>query len=184
MIASRIVATLAIAAMLFAMPAWSKSVVIPRPGDIMGSIVVPEGPLHLKNFDKEGSAHFDGQIQLSGTYYYGDNQYSEAPGAQATLYLNLDKASKARLPYFKDYDVPASIYLLNDAAFVKAVLSKEQLKASRKKNAKYATGKVQIVVDRLETGIECDVPFINVRFVSVVHQPLRLAAADLPDEGC
>ncbi len=175
----RTLATFVAAALLFTTSAWAKSTFIARPGsqDMFG-IVVPESPLRFTYFDSDGKAHFKGRIKLSGTYYYGD-----ANETDGKLYFKLDRETKVRLPHFKGYHVPDLIYFSNDAAFIETVLPEKQFETPRE-IAKYITGRVQIIVDNLETGVECDAPFINVRFVSVALAPLRFAAADLPDEGC
>jgi len=148
---------------------------------IQESIIIPGGsPLTFKSFDKDAiTAHFAGQIQLSGTYYYGNLVYQDASNDKAA-YFRPDAASMARLPYFKEHGRPDDIFLSNPAAFERAVVPSG---TKMRKSAPYATGHITIIVDQFEASIECDAPNFSARFVSIVTPaPVRMAA--MPDTGC
>ncbi len=144
----------------------------------------PGNVLRFRAFDKEGTAEFDGAVLLSGTYYYGDNQFNDGGDIDLTLYFVPDRSTAARLPHFKERGAPTAIYLSNAEAFAKSAIPKEKLARLNKKGTQYVSGKIDIWVDRFEAGIECDAPFFNARFQSVAGPPLRVALADLPDIGC
>ena len=65
-----------------------------------------------------------------------------------------------------------------------ALFSEADRRHARTKGAKYLTGKIQLVVDKFQFGIECDAPYFNARFVSIVRPSVKLAANDIPDTGC
>jgi hypothetical protein len=168
-----------LAGLLLASPALADAAKIIARADKADSIVVPaDSTLRFRAFDTEGTAKFDGAIELSGTYYYGDTQLDDGT-TETTLYLMPDAATKARLPHFKTRGLPDSIFLSNGAAFAKAVIAKGSIK-----KGKVVSGKIDIMADRFEAGIECDAPFFNARFLSVAHPPLRVANTDMPDVGC
>jgi hypothetical protein len=169
---------------VFASPAFSDPAkIIPRP-DKADSVIIPAGSaLRFRAFDQEGTAKFDGAIELSGTYYYGDNALDDGT-TERTLNLFPDAATKARIPHFKDRGLPDAIWLEGADAFASAVISKDQLAALHRKGAKNVAGHIDIMVDKFEMGIECDAPTISAHFLSVVQRPMRVASKDQPDTGC
>jgi hypothetical protein len=169
-----------LAALLTAQTAGAAATHVALPS-IQESIVIPDGStLAFKSFDKAAiTVHFAGQVQLSGTYYFGNNVYEDASSGQAA-YFKPDPASMARLPYFKERGRPDDIFLSNPAAFQRAVVRHGTVP---RKSTPYATGHITIIVDRFEASIECDAPSFPARFVSVVKPaPVRMAAT--PDTGC
>jgi hypothetical protein len=147
--------------------------------DKADSIVLPDNStLRFRAFDTEGTAKFDGAVELSGTYYYGDTELDDDT-KETALYLKPDAVTKARLPHFKTRGFPDFIYLSNSAAFAKAVIAKASIK-----KGKVVSGKIDIMADRAEAGIQCDTPYFNARFVSVAHPPMRVANTDMPDVDC
>jgi len=183
----KIIRALLICAAIAALPVPALSgggttIAIPENGD---AIILPPGSaLHFRAFGAEHAVEFAGPIELTGTYYYGDNQYNDTGTPDLSLYFVPDKASLARLPHFKLRGQPGDIYLTNPAAFLDAVIPKDRRAAVQKKGAKYLSGKVDIWVDQFEAGIECDAPYFNARFLRVAQPPLRVALTNMPDEGC
>jgi len=174
-----------VAAVTVAVPALSKDAnVIAIPADDDALILPANSPLHFRSFGPENAVEFDGAIELSGTWYYGDNQFNDTGTADPTFYFVPDKASFARLPRFKTRGQPGDIYLTNGNALLDAVATRAERAEAEKKGSKYLSGKIDIWVDRFEAGIECDAPFFNARFLRVAEPPLRVARAELPDVGC
>lgn len=165
------------------MPAQSKDTnVITVPGD---AIVIPPGsPLRFRSFGPEHAVEFDGPIALSGTWYYGDNQFNDTDTADPTFYFVPDKASLARLPRFKERGQPGDIFLTNGTDLLNALASKADRMNVEKKGGKYLSGRIDIWVDRFEAGIECDAPYFNAHFLRVARPPMRVALTNMPDEGC
>lgn len=156
---------------------------IPLP-DKADTIVVPVGStLHFRAFDTENTATFDGAIELSGIYYYGDNPLDDGT-IERTLTLVPDAATKARMPHYKERGIPDSIWIDGADGFAKAVVSKDQLTALHKKNAKQLSGHIDMMADGFTMGIECDAPNMSAHFLSVVKPPMHLASKDQPDTGC
>lgn len=175
----------AIAGAALPMPALSggeTTIAIPESGDAI--ILPPNSSLHFRAFGPEHAVEFDGPVELSGTWYYGDNQFNDTDAVDATLYFVPDKASLSRLPRFKQRGQPGDIFLTNGADLLRAVASKTDQAKAEKKGSKYLSGKVDIWVDQFEAGIECDAPFFNARFLRMASPPLRVALSNMPDEGC
>jgi hypothetical protein len=156
-----------------------------RLSDNADTILIPDhSSLHFRAFGPENAVEFDGPIELTGTWYFGDNPYNDTNTPDLSLYFVPDKASLARLPRFATRGQPGDIFLTNPAAFLDAVVSREDRAKVQKKGAKYLSGKIDIWVDKFEAGIECDAPYFNARFLRVAKPPLRMALTGMPDEGC
>ena len=148
-------------------------------------IYVPaNSPLHFRSFGDESAAEFDGPIELSGTWYYGDNQYNDTNTPDLSLYFVPDPASFARLPHYKVRGQPGDLYITNPGDFLNAVIPSVDRAKVAKKDAKYLSGRIDIWVDRFEMGVECDAPFFNAHFLRVAKPPMRVALKDMPEEGC
>jgi hypothetical protein len=158
--------------------------IIQMPADVDTLIVPANSILRFRSVTTDHTAIFDGPVELSGTYYYGDNVYNDGAGINPALYFVPDKASLARLPRFGHRGQPSEIYLKNQNDFVKAVIAPADAKAALRKGGKYASGKADIWVDHFQAGIECDAPNFTAHFLSVAHPPLRVALAATPDVGC
>ena len=157
---------------------------IPLPRNV-DTIVVPAGsPVRFASMDKHGRASFKGRFVLSGTYYYGDNEFSDGPDVYLTLYFVPDPNVAARLPYFKIRGRPSVIFLDNSDAFVKAVVSRPTLARLLKKGAPRASGKIAIWADGFEARIECDAADFRARFLSIYTPARALVASNKQDFGC
>jgi len=149
------------------------------------TIVVPSGsPVRFASMDEHGRASFKGRFVLSGTYYYGDNEYSDGPDVYLTLYFVPDPDIAARLPYFKIRGRPSVIFLNNSDTFVNAVVSRQTLARLQKKGAPRAAGKIAIWADGFEARIECDAAEFRSRFVSIYKPARALVAANKQDFDC
>src|ERR1700712_689922 len=94
-------ATAFAAVLLLVQPVIAKPVEIALP-DKADTVVVPDGsPLKFSKFDAEHQAVFTGNLTLSGTFYYGDNEYNDGTSVDLTLYFMPDAATVAHLPYLK-----------------------------------------------------------------------------------
>ena len=172
----------AAALVLLAQPVFAKPVSIVLP-DKADTVIVPDGsPLKFSKFDPDGAV-FSGRLTLSGTFFYGDGEYNDGPTVDLTLYFTPDAASMALLPSLKTRGKAQSMVLTNGAMFAKAVLTKQQLAALRKKGAAYATGQTSVVVDTVEAGVVCDTASFSARFVSLAKPGTAHTAAS-PGFGC
>ena len=147
-------------------------------------ILSANGAFHFRAFGAEHAVEFAGPVELTGTYYYGGNQYNDTNTTDLSVYFAPDKASLARLPHFKLRGQPGDIFLTNPGAFRDAAIPRPEREAVQKKGAKYLSGRIDIWVDQLEAGIECDAPYFNARFLRMAQPPMRVALANMPDEGC
>lgn len=175
---------LAVAMTLLSAPTISAAtmIVVPQTND---TVIIPKNnSLHFRAFGKEHALEFDGAIELTGTWYYGDNQFNDSDGAEPLLYFAPDKASFARLPRFKERGQPGYIYLSNSMDMLKSITSNAQRAKVEKKGGKYLSGHIDIWVDKFEAGIECDAPYFNAHFLRVAQPPMRVALGEMPEEGC
>ncbi|MGN6514885.1 MAG: hypothetical protein ACTHLR_03480 [Rhizomicrobium sp.] len=167
-----------------ASPAFSKGdTVVPVKADDDALIVPAGSPLHFRSFGAESVGEFDGAIELSGTWYYGNDPLNEGDTG-ANFYFVPDDASFARLPRFKQRSQPAYVFLTNAIDLLNAVASKSDQAKAEKKGATYISGKVAIWIDKFEAGIECDAPYFDAHFLRVAQPPSRVALANMPEEGC
>jgi hypothetical protein len=176
---------MALSVFLFAQPALAGEHVIAMPEGVDTVIMPASSRLHFRAVTKDHTVIFDGPVELTGNYYFGDNVYDDGgDSVEPTLYFLPDKASLARLPRFGSRGQPTEVYLNNPKDFAKAVISPADAKAALRKGGKYASGKADIWVDHFQAGIECDAPNFSANFLSVAHPPLRVALAAQPDVGC
>ena len=157
---------------------------IPLPRGVDMIVIPPDSPVRFTSMGKHGLAKFNGRFVLSGTYYYGDNEYNDGPEVYLTLYFVPDPQVAARLPYFKIRGRPNVIFITNSDDFVKAVIPKRTLGKLARKGSPHASGKVSIWADGLKTRIECDAPEYMAHFASVYKPATQLVAAYKPDVGC
>ena len=134
------------------------------PFDIDTIIVPADSTLKFKSFDRqEITAHFTGRVVLSGTYHYGMNE--TADDWSATLVL--DPASRGLLPYWKNRPGDGTIWIDNEADFVRAVIPRAMVDALRKKKSGSITGHVSIVAEDYKAAVVCDAPDYSIRFVGI-----------------
>jgi hypothetical protein len=172
-------------AILLAQPvlAAPAGIVLPDKAD---TIIVPAGsPLKFSKFDAENQAVFTGNLTLSGTFYYGDNEYNDGNTVDLTLYFVPDAATVAHLPYLKTRGKAENIVVTDGAKFGAAVLTKAQAATLSKKGAPfpYATGHATLTVDHFTAGVVCDVSSFSARFVSV-GKPVTVTIGKFPGGGC
>lgn len=166
-------------------PAFSKGdTVIPVKADDDALIVPAQSSLHFHNFGPESAGEFDGAIELSGTWYYGVDPFNGDDTEGANFYFVPDNASYGRLPRFKVRGQPEYIFLTNAIDLLNLVASKADQAKAEKKKAKYISGKVTIWIDKFDAGIECDAPTFDAHFLRIAQPSMRMAAANMPGEGC
>jgi hypothetical protein len=146
------------------------------------TIVVPAGsPLKFKSFDKdEDTAHFTGRVILSGTYHYGIDELSD----DWTVYLVLDRESRAQLPYWQTRPGDGFIWIENEADFVRAVIPRAMVDALHKKKSGSITGHVSIVAEDYKAAVVCDAPDYSVRFVSLATANVAALNKEPAEFGC
>ena len=157
---------------------------IPLPRGVDTIVIPPDSPVRFASMGKHGLAKFSGRFVLSGTYYYGDNEFNDGPEVYLTLYFVPDPQVAARLPYFKTRGRPHVIFITNSGDFVKTVIPRKTLAKLVKKGSPHATGKVSIWADGFKTRIECDAPEYMAHFISLYKPAKQLVAAYKPDVGC
>ena len=166
-----------------------KSIPYPNSTD---SIVVPaNSPVHYSGTkDEAGALIFQGRLLLTGTFYYGDNDFNDSGDDNPSrykfepqAYIIPDKDVAERLPRFSIRNGRQVLFIQNPVAFAKAVVSDAQARRVRCRRCGDVTGHIAIWADQFSAGIECDAPSYGVRFLSV-YKPARHAMKPRPDRGC
>jgi hypothetical protein len=142
-------------------------------------IAVPaDSPVHYsgssKKYGDEPVANFPEKFLLTGTYYYGDNDFNDSGDQNPSkyvfdpmAYIVPDTAIAARLPHFVKRGGPVFIFLKNPVAFARAVVPDRTARQVRCRTCGVASGHIEVWVDQLSVGIACDNPDYEARFLSV-----------------
>jgi hypothetical protein len=151
------------------------------PFDIDTIIVPADSTLKFKSFDKEEiTAHFAGRVVLSGTYHYGMNEQAD----DWSVTLMLDPASRGLLPYWRNRPGDGTIWIDNEADFVRAVIPRAMIDALRKKKSGSITGHVSIIADDYKAAVVCDGPDYSVRFVGLATTSVAALNKEPAEFGC
>jgi len=151
------------------------------PFDVDTIIMPAASPLKFKSFDKEAiTARFAGRAVLSGTYHYGMNETAD----DWSVTLVLDPASRALLPYWRNRPGDGTIWIDNEADFVRAVIPHAMIDALRKKKSGSITGHVSIVADDYKAAIVCDAPDYSVHFVGIATTSVAGLNEEPAEFGC
>jgi hypothetical protein len=149
-------------------------------------LVPPGSPVRFSGYDRkrDGEVIFRGRFLLTGTFYYGDEEFDGERSATPSAVIFTDKAVVNRLPRFAAHDAPNMIHISNPDAFAKAVLPKSFM--ARVKNGaanRYATGHVAVWVDAFSAGMACNAASYEVRFVKLEH-PTSVRIGGIPHLPC
>ena len=151
------------------------------PFDIDTIIVPASSPLKFKSFDKEAiTAHFAGRVVLSGTYRYGMNE--EANDWSVTLIL--DPASRGFLPYWKNRPGDGTLWIDNEADFIKAVVPRAAIDSLARKKSGSITGHVSIIAEDYSAAVVCDAPDYSIRFVGLANTSVAVLNKEPAEFGC
>jgi hypothetical protein len=185
----------AVAAFAIALAATSSAraeLVIPFRTD---RISVPaDSPVHYsgssKKYGDEPVATFPEKFLLTGTYYYGDNDFNDSGDQNRSkyvfdpqAYIVPDAVIAARLPHFVKRGGPSFLFLRNPAVFARAVVPDQMARRIRCRTCGVVSGHIAIWVDQLTVGIACDNPDYEARFVSV-DGPRKTALMPRPARAC
>ncbi|HZQ39378.1 MAG TPA: hypothetical protein VFA87_01245 [Rhizomicrobium sp.] len=158
-------------------------------------ISVPaDSPVHYsgssKKYGDEPVATFPGKFLLTGTYYYGDNDFNDSGDQNPskyifdpTAYIVPDAVIAARLPHFVARGGPSSIFLKNPVAFARAVVPDRAARRVRCRTCGVASGHIAIWVDQLTIGIVCDKPDYEAHFLSI-DRSRKLTLVPRPSHAC
>lgn len=151
-----------------------------------GLIVPPDSPVRFRGFSKYGVAQFDGRFVLTGTVVYGCAIDCGAKPKDRFLRVDVvpDSAVVARLPHWKLRHNDMRIVIDPPERFVRTITTPSQRAALRSGSLGDVRGRISIVVDHFETGIECDSPTFSARFVSTAAQPRFTKIEQNGDYGC
>jgi hypothetical protein len=151
------------------------------PLDIDTIIVPADSTLKFKSFDKEEiTASFAGRVVLSGTYHYGMNETAD----DWSVTLVLDPASRSLLPYWRNRPGDGTLWIDNEADFVRAVIPHAMIDALRKKKTGSITGHVSIVADDYKAAVVCDAPDYSIRFVGIAATSVAALNKEPAEFGC
>lgn len=154
-----------------------------------GVLVIPSNspirPTHLPT-RKRDYFKFNGRFTVSGTYHYDRREYigPKRPGTVDLIevFFDLDKASMDQLPRLQNGDGRSEyieqIRFDNESAFLKAVLSADDLQKMKRKQMKSLSGHVTLVLDHLGFTSDCVYLWTTAHFVSVQKEPVKMASKD------
>ena len=161
---------------------------IPFPGDPEeGLIVPPNSPVRFRGYGgKYGFAQFDGRFLLTGTVVYGCAIDCGEKPEDRFLRVDVvpDPAVAARLPHWKRRQNDMLIVIDPPERFVRTFTTPSQRAALRSGKLADVRGRIAIVVDHFETGIECDSTTFTARFVSTAAPPHFTKIEQNGDYGC
>jgi hypothetical protein len=157
-------------------------------------IAVPaNSPVRYVGMRKENGdpvASFHGKFLLTGTYYYGDNDFNDSGDEKPSeyvfdpqAYIIPDRDIAGQLPHFVVRNGRQTIFLTNPVAFARAVVPERDAHRVRCRSCGDATGHIAIWVDHFSAGIDCDAPSYDARFLSVAN-PIKTAIVPKPDRAC
>ena len=165
--------------------------VIPHPhaeGEAL--IIPPDSPVRFRGFDKRsGYGHFKGRFVLTGTFSYGCGSNCadyEGPLEKSDLHIGIvpDPELAARLPNWKIRNNDMMIFINSDEPLAAAIANPEQRAALLAGKISSLQGRIAIVVDNFQAGLECDSATFTARLVAIAEAP-RAAPVELSgDYGC
>ena len=168
----------------------SQSIPYPNTND---SVLVPvDSPVHYSGIKtKNGDiVTFQGRFLLTGTYYYGDNDFNDSGDEHPSRYVFEPRAYvipdddvAARLPHFLIRSGRQPIFIDNPNAFATAVIPKTKARRVRCRGCGDATGHIAIWADQFGAGIDCDKPTYTARFLSV-YKLAPLVLGPKPPMAC
>jgi hypothetical protein len=161
--------------------------VIPHP-EVAGEalIVPPESPVRFRGFDKYGRAHFSGRFVLTGYFSYGCRIDCDGPAKDAFFRFDLlpDPALAARLPHWTKYDNDIMINVSRDSPLIRKIATQRQRADIKAQRIADIEGRITIVVDQFETGLDCESANFSARFVALPKAPVLAKAEFNGDYGC
>ena len=152
-----------------------------------GLIVPPDSPVRFRGYGgKYGYAQFDGRFVLTGTVIYGCAIDCGEKFEDRFLRVDVvpDPAIAARLPHWKRRHSDMRIVIDPPERFVRTITTPSQRVALRSGTLADVRGRISIVVDQFETGIECASPTFAARFVSTAAPPRFTKIEQNGNYGC
>lgn len=155
------------------------------------TLVIPHGsPVKFNGFDKETHfARFRGKFVLTGKFTYGCGSNCAdytGPVEESDIHIAVepDPELAARLPHWKNQQQDILILISRNAGLVPAIANPDQRKALLAGKIQSVKGRIAIIVDQFETGLECDSASFSARFVSMPEAPKLAKVAFKGDYGC
>jgi len=147
--------------------------VIPHPRYEGEALIIPlDSPVKFRGFDENGIAHFSGRFVLDGQFYV-EGCSEPCPGAaEEDLGVSVfpDPDLEARLPHWKVHNNDIALDL-SEKRLMNLITGPRQRAALLAGKASDIRGRIAIVVDEFETGIECDSAYFSARFVRIARAP-------------
>jgi hypothetical protein len=167
--------------------------VILFPGVEGEALILPRNnPVRFSGFYKQGGeyvgARFSGRFVLTGSFTYGCEWDCGEPGVNEdenyALRIIPDRALAARLPHWKVRNNDIAIFVSKAKPFTHAITTPEQRAALASPTVPNVQGRISIVVDHLETSLDCDSANFRADFVKIAKPP-ELSKVDLDGNfGC
>ena len=154
------------------------SQIISHPRYANEAVVVPTGsPVRFRDFDKDsGYARFDGSFVLTGKFIYGCGSNCadyEGPVEESDLLVAIEPDPRlvARLPHWKARQQDMLIFITGEQKLARAIATPRQHAALLAGKIPNLNGRIALLVDDFQTGLECDSATFTARFVSIAQAP-------------
>jgi hypothetical protein len=161
--------------------------VIPLPGDPDEALIIPAGSsVQFRGFDKYGRAHFGGRFVLTGSFTYGCAVDCDGPARDAFFRFDVvpDPNVAARLPHWKVHHNDIKIVVSREAPLVRKITTQRQRADIKSQRIPDIQGRITIMVDEFETGLDCDSANFSARFVALPKAPKFAKAEFNGNYGC
>lgn len=148
--------------------------VIPLPDDQEEALIIPAGsPVKFRNFDQYGRAHFSGRFVLTGSFTYGCEVDCDGPVRDAFFRFDVvpDPVLAARLPHWKVHHNDTMISVSREAPLVRRITTLKQRADIKSQRVPDIRGRITIVVEEFEAGLDCDSANFSARFVALAKPP-------------
>jgi hypothetical protein len=165
-------ATLALALLLVS--AGPQNKVIPLAGGDGESMVIPNGsPVQFQGWGKNDVAHFRGRFILAGTYSYGCEFCDDWPIKDDELSLKVtpDPALASRLPHWKLRSGHNALFVDGSERLNRSIGTAAERRALKGGKLSDIHGRITILVDHFDAGIECDGATYSVHLVAILERP-------------
>lgn len=168
--------------------------VVPFPGRGDEALIIPaRSPVRFDGFVKDRGeyvgARFTGRFELTGSYTWGcewdcDGSSPISERENFALLVIPDRALAARLPHWKVHDNDIRLFVSKATPFTHAVTTAQQRAALASGKLPYVKGRIAIIVDHLETSLDCDSASWSADFVATAKPPRLAGVNEDGNFGC
>jgi hypothetical protein len=148
--------------------------IIPLPGLDGEAIVIPrDSPVRFRGWGKNDVAHFSGRFVLAGAYSYGCEFCDDWPIKDNEFSLKIvpDPALASRLPHWKLRSGHEALFIDGSERLNRTIGTPAERGALKAGKLDEIHGRIVVLVDHFDAGIECDGATYSAHLVAVVKHP-------------